>query len=286
MNPEVLYVMDPGLGCHLQDQGRLGLKRFGVPSGGPMDPHAAEWANQLLGNPPDAPILELALQGAKLAALQAVWIAVTGANATANLPLWRVVRLDADDVMTFSKNVCGVWTYVAVEGGFVDTPILGSVSTSPRVRLGRSFHRGSMLRRNSQYSFSMPQGVAGRMAPLAEQRNYTHPPSIRIWPGPQWDRFSATAKEAFLHHGWTLSARSDRTGYRLEGTPIAPMLGQLISEPVMVGSIQIPPDGLPIVTLNDGPTVGGYPKIGLVDPADLPWLTQARPGQRLRFHLA
>lgn len=286
MSVECLYVMDPGLGCHLQDRGRPGLRRFGVPTSGPMDPHASAWANQLLDNAPGAPVLELLLQGAKLAALSPVWVAVTGADASANVPLWRVVHLDTDDVLTFSQSLNGVWTYVAVEGGFAETPVLGSVSASPRVRLGRSYTRGSILCRSEASHFSLPKGVSGRMAPASERRNYAQPPSLRLWPGPQWDRFPSASREAFLQQPWALSARSDRTGYRLEGQSIPAPQGQIISEPVLVGSVQIPPDGQPIVTLNDGPTIGGYPKIGLVDPEDLSWLTQCRPGQKLKFHLA
>lgn len=286
MSVECLYVMDPGLGCHLQDRGRPGLRRFGVPASGPMDAHASAWANQLLDNEPGTPVLELLLQGAKLAALRPLWVAVTGADASANVPLWRVIHLETDDVLTFGKNISGVWTYVAVEGGFVETPVLGSVSASPRVRLGRSFTRGSILSCSGTSRFELPKGVGGRLAPLSERRNYTQPPSLRLWPGPQWDQFPAAAREAFLAQSWSISARSDRTGYRLEGKPVPPPPQQIISEPVLVGSVQIPPDGQPIVTLNDGPTIGGYPKIGLIDPDDLSWFTQCRPGQKNKFHLA
>ncbi|MBI1842728.1 MAG: biotin-dependent carboxyltransferase [Verrucomicrobia bacterium] len=248
-----------------------------------MDPHAAGWANQLLGNPPDSPVLELLLQGAKIAALRPVWAAVTGARANANVPLWRVVRMDADDMITFGASQSGVWTYIAIEGGFVDEPVLGSVATSPRVRLGRSLRRGAVIRAAADSRFSLPQGVAGRMAPSKEQRDYRNPPPLRVWPGPDWDAFPSTARSAFLHQPWTISSRSDRSGYRLEGKPLPSTPKPGLSEPVLIGTVQVPEDGRPIVTLNDGPTVGGYPRLALVDQADLPWLTQCRSGQTVRF---
>lgn len=286
MSFDVFYVLDPGFGAHLQDQGRRGLRRYGVPPGGALDSHAASIANQLLNNPPSAPVLELMLQGASLAALRSVWIAVTGADCSANVPMWRAVHLQSDDVVAFPRNLAGVWTYIAVEGGFEGEPVLGSVGASPRVKLGRSLMRGNILRRSEENSFQLAPGVAGRHAVMSDRRSYLQPPSIRFWPGPQWDWFNSSTQTAFLNRTWTLSSKSDRTGYRLEGVPLKVPSRSMISEPIRVGTIQIPPDGNPIVTLNDGPTVGGYPKLGVVDPEDLAWLVQCRPGQSIRFQLA
>lgn len=285
MSSDVFYVLDPGFGAHLEDHGRRGWRRFGVPIGSVMDPHAAQMANHLLGNPPDAPVLELLYQGAKLAALRSVWVAVTGADAGPNLPMWRSVKLQADDLIGFPRNQHGMWTYVAVEGGFADEAVLGSVGASPRARLGRVLTRGTILRRSEATSFQLPPGVVGRSAPPAERRNYTQTPTLRVWRGPQWDQFPEGARQAFFQQSWKLSSRSDRTGYRLEGARLRTLPGQLISEPVQVGTIQVPEDGLPIVTLNDGPTVGGYPKLGIIDSDHLSWFVQCRAGQSVRFEL-
>lgn len=286
MSVDVLYVLDPGMGVHLQDQGRVGWRRFGVPTGGAMDPHAAAWANQLLDNPPEAPVLELLVQGAKLAVLRPVWLAITGADAGANVPTWRVVHLQSDDVLSFPRNQRGVWTYIGVEAGFDCERIFGSVSASPRVRLGRILTRGSYLSRSEDRSFQLPPGVAGRSVPNAERRDYSAPPPLRIWPGPQWEAFPPSTRMAFLNQPWRVSSRCDRTGYRLEGEALRGGLSQMISEPVRVGTIQLPEEGQPIVTLQDGPTVGGYPKLAMIDPEDLSWLVQCRGGQSVRFTLA
>jgi biotin-dependent carboxylase-like uncharacterized protein len=286
MSMDVFYVLDPGFGAHLQDRGRSGWRRFGVPTGGVMDRHAAEMANHLLGNPPDAPVLEMLFQGAKIAALRTVWVAVTGAEAGGNLPMWRSVQLQADDVLGFPRSQNGMWTYLAVEGGFADDLVLGSVSASPRVKLGHVLTRGTILRRSEASSFELPRGVGGRSAPLADRRNYSRPPELRVWPGPQWDRFPEAVRTAFFQQAWKVSSRSDRTGYRLEGQRLKVPPGNLISEPVRVGTIQVPEDGLPIVTLNDGPTVGGYAKLGVLDPESLNWFVQCRAGQSVRFEVA
>src|SRR5207247_2580066 len=175
MGPKVFEILEPGLGATLQDRGRPGWRRFGVPPGGAMDDHAARWANRLLDNSPDAPVVEFLLQGAKLRALAETWIAVTGA--------------DAEDSV----------------------------------------------------------GSYGR-------RNYDSPPPLRVWRAPQWDLFSETDRELFFAQEWAVSAQSDRVGYRLTGRPLKPSATQIFSEPVLVGSIQIPPDGQPIVTMRDWST--------------------------------
>src|SRR5206468_9942845 len=101
MGPKVFEILEPGLGATLQDQGRLGWRRFGVPPSGAMDDHAMNWANQLLDNPLHAPVVELLLQGARVRALRAVWIAITGADAQANIATWRTVRVTKNDVIEF-----------------------------------------------------------------------------------------------------------------------------------------------------------------------------------------
>ena len=119
-------------------------------------------------------------------------------------------------------------------------------------------------------------------AQWAEVRDYLAPPAFRVWPGPQRRMFS----DAFFQREWIVTTQSNRVGYRLTGEPVKFEKCELLSEPVRVGTIQVPENGLPIVTMRDGPTVGGYPKLGMVDPVDLSWLTQCRPGQKIRFTVA
>jgi biotin-dependent carboxylase-like uncharacterized protein len=286
MSARLLEVLDVGLGATFQDRGRAGWRRFGVPPSGAMDDHAAGWANALLDNPPTAPVVELLLQGAKFLALHDCWIAVCGADAGASVPTWRAVRLRADEEVRFPRNRSGVWTYLAVEGGFDAPSLLGSASVYARGRLGAPLARGDVLLRTPGAPFRLPAGVAGRSVAWEERRNYDATPLLRVWPGPQWNSFSESDRAAFLEQTWTIAPQSDRVGYRLSGHPLAPGQWQMISEPLRVGAVQVPEDGQPIVMMRDGPTVGGYPKIGVVDAHDVARLAQCRPGRSVKFRLA
>jgi biotin-dependent carboxylase-like uncharacterized protein len=248
-----------------------------------MDEHAASWANRLLDNLPSCPVVELLLQGASFRILQDVWVAITGADAEVTVPTWRAVRVKHGETIDFRHNRSGLWTYLAVEGGFFAPTLLGSASAYPRGGLGANLKAGETLKRASDKSFRLLPGVAGRLVPPHERREYEHPPSLRVWPGPQLDLFTDGDRERFFNEPWTVSPQSDRVGYRLVGAPLASTPDQILSEAVRVGTIQVPENGLPIVTMRDGPTVGGYPKLGMIDPRDLAWLTQCRPGQSVRF---
>jgi 5-oxoprolinase (ATP-hydrolysing) subunit C len=283
MAKDAFKFLDAGLGATLQARPRTGWRRFGVPPSGAMDEHAAAWANQLLDNPPDAPVIEMLLQGARLEVLTRTWAAITGADANSNLPPWRAVQLRPGHSMEFPRNQSGVWIYLAVPGGFQGERILGSRSVYARGRLGRPFSTGDMARQITGQEFSLPSAVSGRTVHWSERRDYEDPPPLRAWPGPQWELFSAEDRERFFEQEWTVNPRSDRVGYRLDGEPLCPGCAQIISEPVLVGSVQVPSNGLPIVTMRDGPTAGGYPKIALLDPPAVSWLAQCRPGTRVHF---
>ena len=285
MNLEIFKVLSPGWGITLQDQGRIGWKRFGVPPSGAMDDHAARWANSLLENPPSAAVLELLWQGARLAVLHDAWIAITGPESYGDVPTWRALRVKTGDLLQFARLRSGLWTYIAVEGGFKGPQTLGSVSVYARGQLGLAFAADDVVYRSSRDSFQLPAGVAGRVVAWSERRNYDSPPPLRVWPGPQWDLFSESEREKFFNQTWLVTSQSDRVGYRLAGAQLKSKTEQIVSEPVRVGSVQVPDNGQPIVTMRDGPTVGGYPKIGMLDSEAVSWLAQCRPGQQVRFEV-
>lgn len=286
MSREILEIVSPGVGASIQDRGRAGWRRFGVPPGGAMDDHAARWANRLLDNSAEAPVLELLLQGAELLVRNDGWMAITGASGDESHPAWRAIRVRKGETIRLSHAPNGVWSYIAVEGGFDAPQLLGSASVYARGGLGQPLKHGDLLRRTKGREFHLPEHVAGRIAPWNEQRNYAAPPVLRVWRGPQWDAFNEAERKHFFDRPWTVSPQSDRVGYRLSGEPLEPRHEQIISEPVRVGTIQIPENGEPILTLRDGPTVGGYPKLGVIDADDLSWLVQCCPGQSVRFRPA
>lgn len=286
MNADAIEVLSVGVGATIQDRGRPGWRRFGVPIGGAMDEHAASWANRLLDNPPGAPVVEMLLQGAKLVALRDVWIAITGAEVECTAPMWRAAQITCGERIEFRQSRSGVWSYVAIEGGVEAPTFLGSASVYARGGIGAALKAGDVLRAGAGHGFQLPAGVASRVIPPYERRHYDRAPALRAWPAPQTSLFSESDRRRFFDEPWTVTSQSDRVGYRLMGSPLTSKLPQLVSEPVRVGAIQVPENGQPIVMMRDGPTVGGYPKLGVLEAADVAWLAQCRPGQQVRFQAA
>jgi biotin-dependent carboxylase-like uncharacterized protein len=286
MTRPIVKVIATGSGVTLQDTGRQGWRRYGVPPSGPMDTHAASWANALLRNDLASPVLEIMLQGTRLEILGDVWLAVTGAPRELPVPSWCAVQVLAGTVLDFRPAESGIWGYLAVQNGFRAPSFFGSVSRYERGQLGLSLGSGTVLEQAEIDHAVLPEGVAARYVTPVEIRDYQRPPPLRISPGPQWEGFSERTRANFFAQTWTVSAHSDRAGYQLLGERIEPQFGELLSEPVRLGTIQIPGDGQPIVIMPDGPTVGGYPKLGLIAPGDLAWLAQCRPGQAIQFQLS
>jgi len=284
----VVEVLATGVGLTVQDGGRPGVSAYGIPPGGPMDPAAARWANRLVGNPEEAPVLELCLQGQRLRILRDVWLGLTGASP--GIPGkgtgWSAFRVRAGDVLEFPPGPAGVWSYLAVPGGWEGTRALGSASTLAKAALGTLLRPGLFLGVASGACPPIPESTAGRRVHGSEIPSYQDPVRIRIWPGPQWESFTPEDRDGFTRVDWTVSPQSDRSGYRLLGPTLKPHPAEILSEPVLPGSIQVPAGGQPIVTMPDGPTVGGYPKIAVVDPGDLWAVAQCRPGRSLRFVMA
>lgn len=278
-----LRVLHPGVRTTIQDLGRPGWRRFGVPPGGAMDPVAAAEANLLVGNPPDAPVLELCLQGQQFEVLHGAWISVGGPDTGGTLKRAEAQWMRAGSVLRFPQPFVGTWVYLAVEGGVCGRRLLGSFSTNPTAGMGRDLATGDEVFHGPSEATRAWAPIARRLISDLARRDFAHPPVLRVWPGPQWGKFSDLARDTFFATPWKVSSQSDRAGYRLDGAEILPPAGSLASEPVLVGSIQVPPGGQPIVTMPDGPTIGGYHKLGVVDPEDLRWLVQTPPGRCVRF---
>lgn len=277
-----LEILHRGPLCRVQDAGRPGFRYLGIPPAGAMDPTAMHEANRLLDNRPNAPILEC-LTGARLRVLLPTQIALTGFGHA------RAWLAHPGEIVDITADLPGVWHNLALPGG-VDAPRwLESASVCPRAGIGSPLAKGQHIAGVADPLSAWRVGITRRYPAVTVPEpvgTQTTPPPIRIWPGPQWAQFSAQARKAFLAQPWRISRQSDRSGYRLEGERIAVPELELSSEPVRIGAIQVPADGQPIVCLNDGPTVGGYPKIGVIDPNDLRRLVQTRPDESLHFTIA
>jgi biotin-dependent carboxylase-like uncharacterized protein len=281
MSP-VLKVLNPGGGCSLQDLGRPGWKRFGVPEGGVMDRDSAVQANRLADNPDSAALLELAMTGTRLLVLRDAEFALTGADVEASHPRWRSFSARAGEEICLQQMGAGVWSYLAVAGGFAGPRWFGSVSVNARAGFGTVCAVGSEL---SAPSAARSSAVAGRFVRPSDRPRIAAETVVSLWPGPEWETLPARSMSDFLHLPWTLSRQCDRTGYRLEGPVLEVPSSQMLSSPLSVGTVQLPPAGHPIVILRDGPTVGGYPRLAILDPSAVSQFTQCAPGTTVRFHL-
>jgi biotin-dependent carboxylase-like uncharacterized protein len=282
-------VLRPGALTTVQDPGRHGGRHLGVARAGALDPEAAALANRLVGNPPDAAVLELTLNGPTLALDAPARIALCGARVDARfedadgtkhvIAHGRPVALPAGTLRLGTARG-GLRGWLAVAGGFDVPTVLGSRSTDLRGGFGGL--DGRALRAGD----ALPIGdhvVAALDAPVAPgwwidlDADVPRDAPIRYLPS------ALPVAAGLASQAWTVDPRSDRQGLRCVGDALAAELPEQVSAAVAPGTIQLPPDGHPIVLLADAQTVGGYPRLGHVIAADLPRLAQSRAGDALRF---
>jgi antagonist of KipI len=285
----VLEVVDPGPLLLVEDGGRLGLAQIGVPPSGACDAWALAAANILAGAPPGAAGLEVTLGGTELRAVEACAVAIAGADLGAErddgrrLATGAVHLLPAGARLRFAGGRAGLRAYVGFAGGLASASVLGSASTwapgAAAGAVGRTLAAGDQVAPLRRGDLS----AAGRVwpEPLAPDPAASTGP-IRFVPGPDLRRLPEDAIAAFGATTWRAASATDRMGIRLEAPPLAAGL-EILSHPLVPGAIQVPGDGHPLVLLVDGPTIGGYPVIGVVARADLPRLGQVRPGDALTF---
>lgn len=270
-----------------QDAGRQGWRRFGIAPCGFIDPHSAHLANRLVNNLPDDTVIEIGPGGGSINIHHDTWIALTGAGSmTLQKPIDNAaVFVSGGSSLTITPTANGLWTYLAIPGGWQAESAFGSTSYHARSGIGTAIQIGSPLVANDAPKGDLFPGISYRQPNQDDLRNFCDPPKIRITPGPHLDRCGNDVLHQFLASPWQTSANGfDRTGYQLTGQQL-PDPQTIHSTPVVLGSIQLPPSGQPIVTMNDGPTVGGYPVIAVVHPNDLSWLSQTPPGTDTHFSL-
>jgi KipI family sensor histidine kinase inhibitor len=285
----IAEVEDGGLLTTVQDLGRFGHRRHGVPWAGAMDPAALRAANLALGNAPGAAGLECAVAGPALRFLAAVRLAVSGADLgavlhRADLGPWPVppetaVLARPGNRLVFTGRRSGCRAYVAVAAG-IDVPeVLGSRATD----LGSAFGglAGRALRSGDHLAAGPERDGRPRDGPLPPSAGgAAGAPTLRVVLGPQDDHLTPESVARFLAGEYRVAAASDRVGCRLEGPALEPARGgEIPSDGMVPGSVQVPPDGQPIVAMADGPTTGGYPKVATVIGPDLPLLAQVVAGE-------
>lgn len=274
----------------LQDAGRFGVRHLGVTQGGPADLHGWAWANRLAGNPWGTTALEITFGGIELVAESELTLAVAGADLGATLdgetlPGWQSVAIREGQVLTFTQPVNGLRAYLAVAGGFSAEPVLGSVACVVREGLGGHDGLGHTLAEGDLLRVGEGAGRGGgvRSAPTTERPDYRQAARLALLPGAQIGDFTGRSLFDAFNAVWRVDDRADRMGVRLTGPRLQCRIESLISEGIGLGAVQVPPDGQPIVLLNDRQTIGGYPRLGALTPLAASRLAQCLPGQEVRL---
>jgi antagonist of KipI len=286
----VITVLEPGLLTSVQDvPGRTGWRHLGIPTCGAVDASSARLANRMVGNDDDAPLIEVTLVGPALRFERPMAMALAGADLDARLDGLRVPpgsarRARGGSVLRFGDRRRGARAYVAVAGGIVVEPVLGSAATDLRAGFGGVEGRG--LAAGDRLEAGSPSHVV-LATPASDPEPNDRP--IRIVAGPHLERFGEAAASALTSAVWTVGYESDRAGVRLNGPSLWAAAGgdvaaaEVASVGLPPGAMQVPPDGQPIVMLADRPVTGGYTVVACVARADLGRVAQLVPGDELRF---
>jgi antagonist of KipI len=278
----VIEVIDAGRWTTIQDRGRPGLERFGIPAGGAADWFAARVANELVGNQPDAALVECTATGPTLRFDVDRVVAVTGGQVASGTD-WQAVHVARGSSLAVGQIAPGLRTYVAVRGG-IDVPaVLGSRSFCQRGTFGGGFGRPLVAGDRLPIGHMVAHELVPAPWPPSHRLPLRGPWEVRVIAGPQSDAFVSDALERLGATACRVTPEIDRMGLRLETPALRLQSQEILTVPMTVGSIQVTPSGGLIVLHVDHQTSGGYPVIATVISADLPLLAQARPGDTVRF---
>lgn len=277
----VAKVVEPGPFTTIQDSGRFGYRRYGIPSSGALDIESLSAANRVLGNRPGLPALEIIQGPIVLSVVEEIALGRSGGSALVDGRAVREnpLRIRAGSTLSLEPGEDSTIVYLAFPGGLSVGEVMGSASTYTRAKMGgmdgRTLKSGDLLhsaRRGEQ-----------RASPKVDVPE--HPERHRVVRGPHADLLPSEIWQSFLHAEYRISFESDRMGYRLEGPALGGFrgLGRVLTLPVFPGMVQVTPDGLPIVLMADCQTTGGYPVIAVVVGPDICALAQKPPGAPVSF---
>ncbi|QTN00449.1 5-oxoprolinase/urea amidolyase family protein [Sediminibacillus dalangtanensis] len=287
-----LRIIEEGLQTSIQDTGRYGYQSAGFSVSGAMDRRAAALANIAVNNDPNQAVLEMSYVGPSITFEADTVIALAGADMAAKIngkpiQLGKPVSIKNADTLQLRTARRGLHCYLAVKGGFNVPDFLGSKSASLKDQLGGSFH--GKLKAGDTIPFQFPTkatSVSWRLSPKLFDYISGKQTTIRFLEGRQYHWFTRQSLSDFTSTAYTSTPQSNRMGYRLQGTPLKIQIeGDLVTEVAGFGTIQVPPDGQPIILMAESQPTGGYPKIGQVIQSDLPALSQIRPGQPIVFQM-
>ena len=270
-------VLETGALTTLQDAGRPGQGALGIGRSGACDRASYRLANRLVGSPPDAAVLEVTFGGLALRADHDVLVVTTGARCEGQVPHNAPTPLRSGAELRLGAPASGLRTYVAVRGGFVAEPVLGSRSTDVLAGLGPAAVTTDDVLAVGEPASPVP-GIDLAPVPDPEEGDVT----LRVLPGPRRDWFTGDAWASLVTQSYAVTTDSNRVGVRLDGEPLErARTDELPSEGLVRGALQIPPSGKPVLFLADHPVTGGYPVIAYVVDDDVDRCAQLRPGQSL-----
>jgi len=285
---KVFQILKPGLFTIVQDLGRYGFLKYGVPISGAMDTFSLVAANLLIANNLDDACLEITLIGPELQALRKTQIAITGGVASPKIngrsvPMWQTLEVQKGDVVSFGKMESGCRVYLSIRGG-INTPlVLESRSTYVRGGFGgingRQLKTGDIIEGFDanllKVGYSMPEELVPQ---------FTGEFTIHVILGPQADMFTEKGINTFLSSLYRVTSEADRMGYRLEGPVVEHKAKvEIVSDALLPGAVQVPKNGEPIIIMRDAQTTGGYPKIAVAITSDISLLGQAKPDDVIMF---
>ncbi|MFK2825536.1 biotin-dependent carboxyltransferase family protein [Bacillus sp. B190/17] len=294
-------VLNPGLLTSVQDLGRYGSQQYGVIVSGAMDKYSLRAANLLVGNQENEGALEITLFGTSLQFAEDRLIAITGGDLRAEIdgekaPTWQPLFVRKGSILQFKSPLKGCRAYVAFAGGLAIPEVMGSKSTYLRAGIGgfkgRALQKGDVIECGEMNEFStlLFDKLSKKHGGVTWTVNYDalislqQTQTIRVIRGTEFDRFDEKSKKTLFQEPYTLTTQADRMGYRMEGPSLSlEKEFELLSEGVTHGTIQVPPNGHPIILMADRQTTGGYPKIGQIISADLPSMAQLQPTAKIHF---
>ncbi|MBU5269200.1 biotin-dependent carboxyltransferase family protein [Clostridium cochlearium] len=284
-----IKIKKPGLLTLIQDSGRYGYQQYGVPVSGAMDSFSHRMANILVGNNENEAVLEATVLGPEIEFTNDSLIAVTGGDLSPALngeaiAMWESLQVKTGDVLSFSGIKRGCRSYIAFAGGIKVENVMGSKSTYVKAKIGglhgESLKAGDIIKIGDLNNIS----IKYRKLPDKYIPNYSSVSEVRVVLGPQDDYFTEKGLDKFLSTEYKVTNECDRMGYRLEGEVIEHIdSGDIISDGINFGAIQIPSHGQPIIMMSDRQTAGGYTKIANVISIDLPKIAQLKPGDIIKF---
>lgn len=279
-----LEIIKPGLASSIQDLGRVGFGRFGVPGSGPMDHYSARFANILLDNPKNAAVLECFLQGPAIRFYEETSFSISGLEAECflnNSPIAinRINIARKKDVLELRKVTKGNWIYLAVSGGFKTEKILGSRSLYPGITPQAFLRKGDLLKKDNDFKALKNTFSIIRFEDFSYSQN-----RLQAFPGPEFRLLSEEQKDILFQKKFSPTEESNRMAFPLK-EKLKNNLENMLTDPVLPGTVQLTPSGTLIVLMRDCQTTGGYPRILQLSEKSMDILAQKRPGDKFEFEL-